>query len=264
MKRLIPILAAMAMAAPFALTHAESVTSVNAVGMVRISIAPNQLTFVSLPFVTAGSGLDEVIGNQLTGGGNSGTSDRIIVFNEQTQSYTAYWKVSGTGTSFDGKWHIDDEVFPPNPENANIQTGVGFWVESRNSAAQDLIISGEVPSEVVEITLPEGLKQIGFPYPVELDVNSPNFDINQVATGAGNSGSSDRLIFWNADAQSYVPLWLVDGTGNETFDGFWHYDDETFPPTRAEITVKPGMGFWFERRNSQSIDWGSPKPYPWP
>jgi len=261
MKRLLPFIALCFAALSF--THAQ-VTSVNAVGMVKISAKANSLTFVSLPFVVEGTTLDDVVGDQLTGAGNSGSSDKIIVWDPDTSTYQEFWKVDGTDTAFDGKWYKDDGQFPPVAADVDIVTGRGFWVQSRSDDDQDLIISGEVPSTPVQVTIPLGLAQIGLPYPVEMSVNSPNFDINQIANGAGNSGSADRLIIWDKDAQSYVFLWLVDGTGQATFDGYWHYDDGAFPPVRATNTLAPGDGFWFQRRNGAATNWTPAKPYVWP
>ncbi len=247
-----------------AATAQAQVNSVNAVGMVKINIPANKLVFVSLPFVTETTTLDSVIGDQLTGAGNSGSSDRITIFNTTTQSYESFWKVEGTNTSFDDKWYKDDGQFPPVAADVSILLGAGFWIESRNGSDQNLIISGEVPSEDSGVDLVEGLKQIGFPYPVAVNINSPEFMLNDIAVGAGNSGSSDRIIIWDIVNQSYTPLWLVEGVGNPTFDGFWHFDDGQFPPTKADIEIGPGVGFWFERRATGNGTWTPTKPYLWP
>ncbi len=258
MKKLI-ITLALALSASI-VAQAQAVYS-NTVGMVKLSIEKTSLVFVSYPFESDETNLDTIVGDQLTGAGNSGSSDRIIVWSSDSKTYETFWKVDGTGTAYDGKWYKDDGQFPPVAADVTISTGSGFWVQSRSSEDQELVINGNVPAEPVLVSIPEGLAQVGIPYPVEMNVNSTEFDINAIAKGAGNSGSSDRLIFWDKDTQSYIFLWLVEGTGQAQYDGFWHYDDGAFPPTKADIAIKPGTGFWFERRENSDTSWTPELPY---
>jgi len=262
MKRLLPFIALCFAAVSF--THAQ-VTSVNAVGMVKANVKGGGLTFLTTPFNSTDTSIDSVIGDQLTGGLSAGQSDRIIAWDSDTSAYAAYWKVTGSGDpAFDGKWFIDDGSFPPTPAEINLSPGDGFWVQSRQAEDQDLILSGEVPDAAIQVSIPVGLSQIGFPYPVSISVNDSGFGITSMATGGLSAGQSDRLIFWNPDTQSYTALWLVEGSGDPTFDGFWHIDDGAFPPTQANVTVEPGIGFWYQRRDASPDNWSPVKPYVWP
>jgi hypothetical protein len=229
----------------------------NTVGMIKIDIPDNGLVFVSFPFEVADYNLQSVVGDQLSGSTSSGSSDRILVWNVNTSKYDTFWKVEGTDTVWDGKW-IYDQPGQPVEANVNISTGQGFWVQSRSSSQQTLNVNGNVPASPVQISIPLGLTQIGVPYPVSMNVNSPEFDINSIATGSTSSGSSDRLIFWDEDTQTYIRLWLVENTGT-VYDGKWILD-EPGAPQIADFDIIPGVGFWFQRRDL-STNWTPPVPY---
>ncbi len=243
--------------------HAQ-VTSVNAVGMVKVSVPAENLLFVSLAFNSDSSGLDDVIGDQLTGSNSPLTSDQVIVWNADSQTYESFWKVDGTGTSFDGKWYLDDGEPTPTPAAIQLEPGSGFWIQNKQEEAQDLVLSGEVPDSQEIVPVQSGLNQVGFPYPVALGINDPEFGITQIANGTDSPLTADRLIIWDADNKTYTAVWLVDNTGFAAFDGFWHYDDGQPTPTRADITINPGQGFWFQRKGAGATSWEPSKPYAWP
>lgn len=257
-----------AIVAAASLAIAQSVPSKNAVGYVKVNCVANGLSFVGLSFksMAGGDGLDEVIGDQLTGGLNSGDSDRIIVWDPIAVQYKSFWKVEGAGDpTFDDKWFIDDGAFPPTAADATLIPGNGFWVQSRQGAVQELTLLGEVPAEMVWTNgIVNGIQQVTFPFSADIGVNNPTNGLAAAATGGLNSGDSDRLIFWDAGTEQYISLWLVAGAGDPTYDGKWFYDDGAFPPNLATDNLEIGNGFWFQRRDLADVEWKPLKPYTYP
>ncbi len=239
---------------------AQTVTSVNAVGMVKRTVKANGLTFVGINFEQSGTPtVDAVIGNQLTGGTSTSASDNIIAWDPSTLSYKTFWKVSGTGNpAFDGKWFIANTL---TPANITLEPGKGFWVLSRRMTPQEITLSGEVPSAPIVVDLVSGLSQIGFPYPVTMTLNDPANGIAAAANGGTSTSASDNIILWDVDSQTYTTYWKVQGTGNPSFDGKWFLANTL---TLSNASIEPGQGFWFHKKGLTNASWEPPKPYLWP
>jgi hypothetical protein len=257
-KALIPLMVLALSGAAIHAQESQSVTSVNAVGMVNVEIPASGLAFVGLSFLTSGTTLDAVIGDQLNGGMSPVASDNIFVWDPVQLRYRNFWKAEGLGESLDGRWYITGTITPADIE---LQPGSGFWVQNRSSEVQILTLSGEVPSDSINVNIYPNLTQITFPFPVEMDLNDPNFSLTEIATGGQSTGASDTIIVWNQETQSYRTFWLADNL-SPSLDGQWYILNSITP---ADVILQPGQGFWVNFRNSTQLqEWVATKPYLWP
>jgi len=240
----------------------NTATSVNAVGFVKRTLPPNRLIMCSIGFsAMVTNSIDSIFDGQLTGGGDSSSSDIIIKWNPATQKYENAWKVQGTGTPYDNKWYVDDGSFPPVSSPMKFAPGDGFWIRSAQVVTQEVVFSGEVPNGLLSTNqIVSQMNLVAFPYSAKIAVNDPTNGLTSCATGGGDSASSDILILWDELNQQYVNLWLVQGTGSP-YDGSWYYDDGAFPPNVATNNLEVSQGFWFRRNAGSDTTWVAHRPY---
>lgn len=135
--------------------QADEVTSVNAVGIVRVIVNKGELSLLSLPFNTFD---EETKVQDIFGDLPNGTRVHFWIDNE--------WV---TLLKSRGSW-------PAN--NINITRTMGLFVEIPNNAQElqyEIVFSGEVPSsfnaETTVIALDSGLTLSTFPYPTEKTID---------------------------------------------------------------------------------------------
>ena len=58
--------------------------------------------------------------------------------------------------------------------------------------------------------------------------------------------------------QDYEYAWLMAGVGPD-YDGKW-WDSAAW--SESQITLRPGVGYWYQRRGNQPFNWSNPGPQP--
>ncbi len=210
------------------------------------------LNLVSLPLTPADSTIHAVIGDQLTGGENSTSADRLRLWNGE--DYDIAWLYDGPAEAFRGKWISASTGIE---STRKLDTSEAFWVEVKNDH-QDTVftITGSVPSDSNKIiTLHKGYNFVGSIYPVEVLLEESELYQDHVMIGGVGSGEADIMRDWNGD--SYEQAWVVDGTGTE-MDGVWMNETGKAETT---ITLRPGAGYviWIKNDNPNTI-WSYPNP----
>ena len=201
------------------------------------------LNLVALPVVPSSTGLNAILGDQLTGGTNEGSADRVWVWDPVQRRYSYAWLAEGlTGASaaFNGKW------FTGSAETTlTWQPDRGVWIEIRpGHGAQDVRIAGKLTKVDRVIPLVVGLNLVGPSCPVarplgdqgvgEADANLYESGL----TGASNEAEADRFWSWNGTGYDFE--WLVDGV-NTFYNGQWFHGNS--PSTKL---IEPGVGYWVE------------------
>lgn len=229
MKTLITAMALCATAALLPLQAQDTVTSVNAVGMVRISIQPGELQLIQPTFI--GENETPLIGEVL-GEMPNGTTVYVWDAAPSAQVYITEQYSEGFG------WF---------PGTTQIARNQGFFVLLPNTAPEtSIVLSGEVPGgEVNETFMTEivpGLQMIGFPFPTSTPLSETNLSVPPSSGGIVSNGDS-------------IYAWTGNGWSTEQyFEGFgW------FPGT---LIFQPGQAYFYLTTTGKS--WNEVKPYVWP
>jgi len=205
---------------------ADTVTSVNAVGMVKVEIPSGQFTLMSLPFVVGDEG---VSAEALFGVVPYGTTIYYWQSNSWvTETYTQGSVLIGS----------QDEWSPEfGKESRKFQRGDGIFVYlPANQETLTVVISGEVPdNNTAQLTtkeLSQGFSLIGFGYPVELSISDERIDI-QPSYG-------DSIYVWNNGWQESMYQQGSPLIGSE--DG-WEFD----------LEITPGGALFYRTSNAKSL-----------
>lgn len=254
MKKSLSMLVGVALTAGTVLAQ-QTVNSVNAVGFVKLSVPAGKFVLASAPFNDFAASIDEIFQGQLTGSDNPGTADRVIVWNPIAGTYKYYFKLAGTGDpQLDG--HMLDEDTAEIATNAYLLAGDGFWIQSRATSNQTVVLKGEVPNNgVATNAIVQGFNQIGFPFASEQVVGSNTAFYASGALGTDNPNTADRIIFWDPTTSTYKYNFLLDvGAG-----GMW-FDEDTGDVSLQKFEL--GKGAWYQRRGTSTFQWQESRPYP--
>jgi hypothetical protein len=229
-------------------------TPSNHVGKFARRVAPG-MNLVSLPLVPSSTAIQDVVGAQLTGASSELYADRIWTWDPANQDYDYAWLISGIGPGYDGLWWDGD---PWGPSAMVLEPGMGFWVQNRQTFTQTLAFVGAVPEAADHaVTIVEGMQLIGSSYPVSETLYAATF-IEDGAHGTASELYADRVWYWDEQLQDYDYAWLIDGAG-PPYDGKWWDGD---PWGETTITLKPGVGYWYQRRGVGPFVWTNPNPAP--
>ena len=229
----------------------EQGTSLNSpvtVGQYCVSVQPG-MQLVSLPLVPFDPDINAVIGDQLTGGFGEITSDRIWVWDPETDAYRFFWYQDSGGFFPGDGWKEGGD-----PASAVLNADVGFWMQSRQSSAQTVCFVGKVSGEQ-ERTIPivEGMQLVGHSYPVPVQIDDTELVCDGFTGGFGEL-TSDRLWEWDPETGAYRFFWYQDSGGFFPGDG-WKEGG-----SGVEIYLEPGNAYWLQIRNTP-FTWTFPRPY---
>jgi hypothetical protein len=247
--------AAVAMTGAVALAQ-TNVYSRNAVGAVRVEVPPaGQFVMVGFNFKPIGADsitLKDLLGtNQLVKGVIPTLSSRVYIWDPSLGGGGQYVSVFQKA---EGNFY---KVSAPTVQsNPLVRAGMGFWIQSPNSAVAptNVFIMGEVlSSNETDRVHSEGFMMIANPFASPLDLNDTN--INWIADGA-RAGTlptlADAAYIWQG--AGYMSLFL------RSADSKWHY---SVPPyalaTNAVIPV--GGAAWYKAK--QAFTNSLSRPYPW-
>jgi hypothetical protein len=233
----------------------DTVTSVNVVGYVKVSIPPaGKLVFVGLNFESMGTGGDgsmtatELFGtNQLATHTVRTRADRVHKWVPSMGGNGGYLSIYQKPA--DRKFYLAD--------GSNVQTnpvfrsGDAFWIQSPSLAiaTNTITLMGNVPLDTsTAIGHPQGLMMFCNPYPTDLNINGTN--INWIANGATAHNvrtRADRIFIWKQG--DYGSYWLKpDGK-------WWNIDTGLLEPV---VTVRVGQGAWYSAKGTFTNRWTRP------
>ncbi|MCC5846376.1 MAG: hypothetical protein JJU05_19170 [Verrucomicrobia bacterium] len=223
-KSLIPMLMLALSGAAGLNAHADAVTSVNAVGMVKVEIQPGNFAFLTLSLINGEE--DPLVADLFN---DLPAQSQVFIWNNQNQTYIDVFKHPTLG------WF---------PQNVTIPRGTGFFVKPAGTEVTEIIFSGEVPGSVTheftEIPIKPGLNAIGFPYPVEITVEDSL--LSEIAE------NSDQVFIWDNETNSYKNVFRHPSLG-------W------FP---QNVTIPVGAAIFLRSNRLNETTYTAQAPYSWP
>jgi hypothetical protein len=243
MKRVLMIaLVAVAVAGLF--TVAQEVTSVNAVGYVKLTL-PEGFSQIRNDFINL-DGEDATPGNVFGDALPIGTT--LYVWDAVSNKYLE--------ASYDVRTIID----PPDiytvtnwgGDEITLDQGIGFWCGIPTGAGeQEVAVMGEVPDigqgNTVPVTVLEGFNLIAYPYPNDMPWVETSLATNDPAIG-------DTVYVWAGDSYleaSYDVRTIIDPPDIYTVTN-WGGDD---------ITIRVGQSFWYKKASAGTADWDAKQQY---
>lgn len=225
------------------------------VGEYHIGLKRN-MTLVSLPLVPGDSSLATILKDQLTGGNQSASADKIHVYNTQTGEYESAWLFAGGG-DMNGKWISGSGS---EESHIKIKPHEAFWIELAPFSTDTILtITGIVPQDTsTTIELLPGYNFIGAPFPVQVKLDSSDLVKDGVMVGSGFSANADMLIEWK-DTKTFKRAWLFSKAGSNYNGKFMNEDGAGI----SEMSFQPGNGYviWKKNQSNNNI-WTLPNPHP--
>jgi len=167
---------------------AGPVTSVNAVGYVKMNTVANKWSLMGAPFSKIGGGTGPLTISDVFG--TNGIPDSTIVL---------FWN----GHGYVGEGFIDGYGWDPGTND--VSRSDGFWFTAPVSSP--IVLSGEVPAASYAsntvTALTHGYQMISYPYPVSIAITN-----TALATSASDS---DILLQWTGS--NYVGEGFIEGYG---------------------------------------------------
>jgi hypothetical protein len=228
------------------------VYSVNIVGFQKVTTAPGSFNLSGNPFLKSAMTVQDVVGNQGTGGDSFGNADNLLLWTGS--AYKQLFLVGqGIDPELDGKWV--DENFTPSTDV--VAPGTGFWIKSSAVTNTTTIVGDVVMDATKSFTINPGFNLLSYPYSTTAAINSSQMGLNAAAgcTGGDSFETADNIYVWNG--AQYVQYFLVAIGTDPELDDKWV--DENFTPTT--VSVQPGQGLWYKRTGSSSFTWTTTKPY---
>lgn len=225
----------------------QTVNSVNAVGFVKISVPAGKFVMASAPFADFQPTIQDMFKGQLSGNVNASIADMVMVWNPTPApgAYVYYYK-----DEF-GDWLNLDTLEVATNAVDTVLPGQGFWIWSKASSNQTVVLKGEVPNEVSATNaIGQGFTMIGYPYSSAQSITNTGFAASG-AFGNVNAGIADQIIFFDSVTGSYIYNYLDE-------NGVW--TDEDLNPSSQKFEL--GKGAWYWRRGTGGFAWVESRSYP--
>jgi hypothetical protein len=255
MKRILILMAAVTAAG---LVLADPVMEGNGVGLVVVTVPTTGSKILSVPFekplgTTPGQAgvLSELIAtNGLKGAAEADFADQIVVLTQTnvnsvlTNVYYYYWYKTDVGwTPHQTKvlgGPVEETITPPAANAFALARGKGFWlVRASGALGTKLYVTGQIPTSSAAVALPgnNAFTLIGFGALDDRDIN--NTGVTWASRYDGGALGQDQLrIVSDAGVMSTYTYWGA--TDNQWL---------TPAGTTNLVTIKPGEGFWYLRRD---------------
>lgn len=199
---------------------------------------------LSWPLLPADTTLDAVIGSQLHGTDDPLTADRILVWDEESQSYSSAWFCSGVcedwGEPWANHWLANDYSSSP----LTLEPDTGFWLQNRSGATESIMLLGDVATSARSVSVASGWQTLASTFPDARSLDS----LKLPATGTDDPLTADRILVWDADTNSFTSAWYCGGAceaWGEPWANHWLANDYSSSP----IVIQPGHGFWYQNRH---------------
>ena len=254
------ILMAVATAAGLALADSPVIEG-NGVGLVEVTVPTTGSKILSVPFEkplgTPGQAgvLSELIAtNDLKGAAaNAADADQIVVLTQTnvsevlTDVYFYYWYQTNVGwTPHQTKvlgGDVQATITPPDADEFALARGKGFWlVRPTGASGTKLYVTGQIPESSVAVDLigNNTFTLIGFGALDDRDINDD--EVTWTGRYDGGALGQDQLrIVSDAGVMSTYTFWGAP-------DNLWL----TPAGTTNLVTIKPGEGFWYLRRDASA------------
>jgi hypothetical protein len=238
MKKMMLVAAACAMVVAPSAILADTVTSVNVVGYLTVTVEPGKLALLSAPLLSFdGSSISALLGNQLPDG------SQVYFWNRS--------KSPAPGYDIASYQSAPPFVLTPSWGGAHtnvIMAGDGFFVKTPASASTTTItLMGEIPaigndSGTNVLTNLDGLNVVSYSFPVDVVFTN--------TTLAANS-NVQQIYTWDQENQTYI-IYSRQSAGFPVipFSGAW---------PSGSPTISAGRAFWV--RTASSLDWSEVAPY---
>ena len=213
-------------------------------------------------------GTEDPTADGFLSGDSSDDASQILFYEAESQSFSVYFFNTNEGdvfTSFHVGWvsqgsptvPAEDTIIPPNQ---------GFIILSRNTAAFEIPVFGDVIDEDVTVPiLAEGYNLITVPYPVATGFtlatsglyDADNFDPQVHLRPGGNTEEADQVVL-RID-NSYQIFFVNDDEGDIFSSRHLGWISQNSPDVDASSTIIPqGAFFIFRRDDGVPIDWTFP------
>jgi len=254
MKRILILMAAVT-AAGLALADPPVIEG-NGVGLVEVTVPTTGSKILSVPFEKplgdpgqAGVLSELIATNDLKGAATAADADQIVVLttNELGEAiYYYYWYKLDVGWETNKTIKLGgsspEEIIPPPANVFALERGKGFWlVRAAGASSTKLYVTGQIPESSAAVDLRgTNFTLIGFGALDNRDIN----DTGVTWTGRYDGGAlgQDQLrIVSDAGVMSTYTYWGAP-------DYLWL----TPAGTTNLVTIKPGEGFWYLRRDASA------------
>lgn len=216
----------------YQVNSADGTLTSNQVGEFDYVFAPNQETFISFPFKNLPFKDARSFGRY-----TDRSTGTISGFDETAQAERVF--------SWDGN--------QPSGVNFPVKPGVGYRV----TVAQPLTltVTGEVEESAQTMYISSGINFIGTMSLVTQTLYNASF-IESGAVGASSELYADRVWAPVGAAREFDYAWLIDNIDPEHNNKWWDGD----PWGESTITLKPGVGYVYQRRAESGFAWLNPMP----
>jgi hypothetical protein len=139
---------------------------------------------------------------------------------------------------------------------ADILPGMGFWIKSQLNSTQIVVMAGDVVDQSVFTNrIVTGYQMLSYPYSSPIALNSTSFK-NGAFSGPDFS-SSDNVLIWQPDSQTYKSYWLLGDVGDDRGTNVWIDQDTDVVTTDI---IRPCFAFWYYHLGT-NFNWVEAKPY---
>lgn len=231
-----------------------AVYSLNVVGFQKVDTPDAALVLGSTPFDPNDPNMNEVLGDQLTGGTGYANSDNLLLWDSAAQTYKLFFLAGDVGVpAYNYKW-IDTAT--SQVATNGILPGDGFWLRSRQASTQTVVMVGDVVNDP-EVTnqVVQGLQLLSYPYSTSIAMNDTTFT-NGAVGGTGYT-DSDNILLWDVSSQEYRLFFLAGDVGVPAYNHKWI---ETATSQVATNLIQPGQSFWYRHRGA-GFNWVEARPY---
>ena len=209
----------------------------------------SEWNLISIPLIPENTGLNEILGDKLTGG--TSLSDADAVWGWTGTTWETAILIEGTGNpAYDGKWF--DTGYQPTA--MTIEPDKGYWIHILPGHPNvNITITGAESAGNRTIAVSKGWNLVGSTF---LDPVPLNYSGLFESGCTGGTSLSDADAVWGWTGNTWETAILINGTGNPTYDGKWF--DTGYQPTK--MTLSPGRGYWIHVLDTHDgFTWDYPK-----
>lgn len=254
MKKLMSLALTGLLAATVAHAASNEVYSVNVVGFQKMQIQPNTFYLTACNFEAGSSNtLLDIFGtDMLTQNDNYGLCDRVLVYDNATQTYQA-WAQWTDGVFYKAntmtEWNLSIAGNPVLP------IGSGFFLVCGASSSNTVTYVGDVVMDQSNsVVLKPGFQVVSYPFSSDIALQDTAL-VDCGAIANDNYGAADRImVYQNGSYQTYAP-WT---------DGVWYKAnsmDEWNQSIAATNVIKAGEGIFYYRVGSSNLTWTETNKY---
>ena len=228
--------------------------SSNVVGYQKLSIPAGGYALLANPFTIVGSDgetfkINDMFANDSdvsTSGNNSSLGDTIEVWDPTEQGYSSMYFFSARVTG-GAAWALG--ATPRVATTESMEAGDGFWYRNRGSSPISLVVSGEVATNDVEVTLAPGYTLVCNPFPADLPLNGAIDWAAAGSTAGNNSSLGDTIEVWDPTEQGYSSMYFF--SARITGGAAWALGST--PRVATTDSIPAGSGFWYRNRGDSDI-----------